>query len=147
MIAFDSDIWTEISAGNPSCVVRAKAIPRDLQHVPIVVAEESLRGWLDFIRKTEARKIKVPLSVAYESLEKAIQQLGLTKLLPYTPAAHDHYHYHYHYHYLRLKSQKLRIGTRDLRIASIALAHGATLITRNRRDFDIVPSLQLEVWN
>ena len=56
-----------------------------------------------------------------------------------TPAAHDHY--------LRLKSQKLRIGTRDLRIASIALAHGATLITRNRRDFDIVPSLQLEVWN
>ena len=139
MIAFDSDIWTEISAGNPSCVVRAKAIPRDLQHVPVVVAEESLRGWLDFIRKTEARKIKVPLSVAYESLEKAIQQLGLTKLLPYTPAAHDHY--------LRLKSQKLRIGTRDLRIASIALAHGATLITRNRRDFDIVPSLQLEVWN
>ena len=139
MIAFDSDIWTEISAGNPSCVVRAKAIPRDLQHVPIVVAEESLRGWLDFIRKTEARKIKVPLSVAYESLEKAIQQLGLTKLLPYTPAAHDHY--------LRLKSQKLRIGTRDLRIASIALAHGATLITRNRRDLNIVPSLQLEVWN
>ena len=139
MIAFDSDIWTEISAGNPSYVVRAKAIPRDLQHVPIVVAEESLRGWLDFIRKTEARKIKVPLSVAYESLEKAIQQLGLTKLLPYTPAAHDHY--------LRLKSQKLRIGTRDLRIASIALAHGATLITRNRRDFDIVPSLKLEVWN
>ena len=139
MIAFDSDIWTEIGAGNPSYVVRAKSIPRDLQHVPIVVAEESLRGWLDFIRKTESGKIKVPLSVAYESLEKAIQQLGLTKLLPYTPEAHAIC--------LRLKSQKLRIGTRDLRIASIAFAHDATLITRNRRDFDIVPSLKLEVWN
>ncbi len=83
--------------------------------------------------------IKVPLSVAYESLEKAIEQLGLTKLLPYTPAAHDHY--------LRLKALKIRIGTRDLRIASIALAHDATLITRNRRDFELVPALSLEVWN
>ena len=136
MIAFDNDIWTEISAGNPSYVERAKLIPRDSQHVPIVVAEESLRAWLDFIRKTEAGKTKVPLSVAYESLEKAIQQLGLTKLLPYTPAAQEHY--------LRLKASKLRVGTRDIRIASIALAHG---VTRNRRDFDIVPSLQLEVWN
>ena len=139
MIAFDSDIWTEISHGDPACLQRVQSIPRESQFVPIVVAEESLRGWLDYIRKAESKKDMAKLCVAYASFEKALHQLGQAKTLPYTPLAHEHY--------LRLKSQKLRIGTRDLRIASIALAHDTTLITRNRRDFDIVPSLQLEVWN
>jgi tRNA(fMet)-specific endonuclease VapC len=34
----------------------------------------------------------------------------------------------------------------DLKIASIALANGATLLTRNTRDFQKVPGLQIENW-
>ena len=137
MIAFDSDIWTEIGNGDPACLERAKSIPREDQCVPIVVAEESLRGWLDCIRKVESGKVKATLSVAYAALDKALHQLGQSKTLPYAPLAHEHY--------LRLKSLKIRIGTRDLRIASIALARDATLISRNRRDYELVPSLKLEV--
>jgi tRNA(fMet)-specific endonuclease VapC len=44
------------------------------------------------------------------------------------------------YHHLR--SQKVRIGTQDLKIASIALANRATLLTRNYRYFAQVPDLQ-----
>ncbi|WP_145287297.1 type II toxin-antitoxin system VapC family toxin [Rosistilla oblonga] len=45
-----------------------------------------------------------------------------------------------------LRSQKIRIGTMDLRIASIANANDLTLLTRNTVDFVRVPSLRFEDW-
>jgi hypothetical protein len=49
-------------------------------------------------------------------------------------------------HYGMLRKQKIRIGTQDLRIASIVLAVNGTLVTRNQRDFAQVPELTLEDW-
>lgn len=46
----------------------------------------------------------------------------------------------------RLRASGIRIGTPDLRIASIALANDAILLTRNVRDFARVPGLQFEDW-
>ena len=46
----------------------------------------------------------------------------------------------------QLKAAKIRIGTMDLRIASIALVHGATLVTANVSDFRKVPGLAVEDW-
>ena len=48
--------------------------------------------------------------------------------------------------YERLLSQKVRIGTQDLRIASIALSQSAVLLTRNSQDFSRVQGLQLDDW-
>jgi tRNA(fMet)-specific endonuclease VapC len=45
---------------------------------------------------------------------------------------------------LERKGQKL--DTHDLLIAATALAHDLTLITRNTRHFQCIPSLRLENW-
>ncbi len=42
--------------------------------------------------------------------------------------------------------ERVRIGTMDLRIASIALARGFTVLTRNLVDFERVPGLAVEDW-
>ena len=46
----------------------------------------------------------------------------------------------------KLKAAKIRVGTMDLRIASIALAHSATLVSANLSDFRLVPGLKVEDW-
>jgi tRNA(fMet)-specific endonuclease VapC len=45
-----------------------------------------------------------------------------------------------------LRQQRVRIGTMDLRIASIALERGHTVLTRNLVDFEKVPGLAAEDW-
>ena len=45
-----------------------------------------------------------------------------------------------------LQKLRLRVGTADLRIAAITLAHNGILITANTRDFEKIPSLELEDW-
>jgi tRNA(fMet)-specific endonuclease VapC len=45
-----------------------------------------------------------------------------------------------------LVKQRCRIGTMDLRIAAITLAHDATLLSRNLKDFRKVPGLKVEDW-
>ena len=46
----------------------------------------------------------------------------------------------------QLRARKTRIGTMDLKIACIALANNAILLTANRRDFTRVPGLRFENW-
>ena len=48
--------------------------------------------------------------------------------------------------YNALLALKLNVGKMDLRIAAIALEAGATVITRNLRDFQRVPELACENW-
>jgi tRNA(fMet)-specific endonuclease VapC len=48
--------------------------------------------------------------------------------------------------YKDLKSQKIRIGSMDLKIASIAISRKAILVSRNLKDFEAVPNLVVNDW-
>ena len=46
----------------------------------------------------------------------------------------------------QLRTQRIRIGGQDLRIAAIALLYSFPVVTGNVRDFSQVPSLNVEDW-
>jgi tRNA(fMet)-specific endonuclease VapC len=138
MIAYDTDVLTDLLYGKPDVVARAAAVPVAEQMVPVVVAEEILRGRLDLVRRAEAGKARMTLEAAYELLRQAFLDLRQMNILPYTADADTHFSL--------WRGQKLKVKTHDLRIAAIAFAHGATLVSRNRRDYELVPGLALELW-
>ena len=69
----------------------------------------------------------------------ALMYFCTIKVLPFDQAAYQQYH--------SLRQQKIRIGTMDLRISSIALSQPGTVVTRNQLDFGRVPSLRLVDWS
>ena len=60
------------------------------------------------------------------------------RLLSYSPAAEGLVQ--------AWRQQKIKVGISDMRIAATCIVHSATLISRNRRDFDLVPGLAVEYW-
>lgn len=138
MMAFDTDVLTEILLGDPIFVARAATIPPHEQAVPVVVIEEIMRGRLQVIRQAEAGRARVSLPRAYDLFEQTLRDIQQVTVLSYTPQADALYR--------QWRHQRIRVGTHDLRIAAICAAHGATLISRNRQDFTRVPGLHVEFW-
>lgn len=139
MIAFDTDVLTDIGDGVQTVLARLAPPPPASLFVPIVVIEEVLRGRLNTIRRAQAGQGPLPLDGAYKYLESSIGDFRRFQILPYTTAAHTLFQ--------AWRAAKIRIGTQDLRIAAVAFAHSATLVTRNARDYQQVPGLALDVWN
>ena len=46
-----------------------------------------------------------------------------------------------------LRRSRVRIGSMDLKIAATVLTKGATLLSRNKSDFERVPGLMLDDWS
>jgi tRNA(fMet)-specific endonuclease VapC len=138
MIAFDTDVLTEILAGNPSYSQRAATIPREEQSVAIVVIEEILRGRLNAIRRAEAGKSPLTIEQAYGWLAQSIRDFQRVRVLPHSAIAEAQFQ--------EWRSQKIRVPTHDLRIAAICVAERAKLVSRNRRDFEAIPGLEVEFW-
>jgi len=138
MIAFDTDVLTEILLGNTAYVGRAAAIPLHEQAVPVIVVEEIMRGRLNIIRQAEAGRASISLARAYELFEDTFADFRGLHILSYTVQTEALYQ--------EWRQQGFRLGTHDLRIAAICVAHSVTLISRNRRDFERVPGLVIEFW-
>lgn len=138
MIAFDTDVLTEVLLGNTAYAERAAAIPLHEQAVPVIVVEEIVRGRLNIIRQAEAGRASISLARAYDLFEDTFADFRRLHILSYTEQAEALYQEWW--------QQGIRLGTHDRRIAAICVVHRATLISRNRRDFERVPGLVAEFW-
>ena len=83
---------------------------------------------------------KDDLLIAQSRLEQDELRLMGFPILGINAAAGDHF--------VQLSKAKgiRKIGRADLLIACIALAHDATLVTRNVKDFAKIPNLKIENW-
>jgi tRNA(fMet)-specific endonuclease VapC len=103
--------------------------------VSAITVEESLRGWLAQIRRIAEPRNQI---AAYQRLTRQVEVFASWLVLPWDDDAADRFD--------SLKSLRQQVGTQDLKIACICLAHDATLLTRNLTDFKSVPGLQVENW-
>ena len=132
----DTDCLTLFQMKNIAMLDRIQRTPPEQLATTIVSAEEQLRGRLLFVRRSENQK---RLSQAYGYLQGTIGFFQNITVLEFTPEAEVIY--------WQLKAQKINPGSRDLRIASIALSLNATVVTRNRKDFQQVPNLKFVDWS
>jgi tRNA(fMet)-specific endonuclease VapC len=100
-----------------------------------ITPEEQMRGWLSAIhgQRDVHRQVKY-----YERLMGLFRFYADWRILPFDDLAADQFK--------SLRSQRIRIATMDLKIASIVLVHDATLLSTNLRDFEKVPLLRVEDW-
>jgi tRNA(fMet)-specific endonuclease VapC len=99
----------------------------------VVSLHEQVVGAHAFLNQA---KSSIGLIKGYELLQRLPHDYLVFTLLPFDSASATIYD--------GLLAQNLRVNTMDLRLASIALAHGITLLTRNHRDFARVPYLRIE---
>jgi tRNA(fMet)-specific endonuclease VapC len=103
--------------------------------LPVVGIEEQLRSWLAVIhRVTDPHQQIGP----YLRLKKVFMHLRDWDIVEWNASAADHF--------ASLKFLRRRIGPQDLKIACIALANDALLLSANLRDFEQVPGLRVESW-
>ena len=67
--------------------MRASAVPLAEQSVPIVVAEEVMRGQLSTIRRAQTGVGRISLEQAYDYFQEALSVLRNLQFLPYTTVA------------------------------------------------------------
>jgi tRNA(fMet)-specific endonuclease VapC len=100
----------------------------------VVTAEEVLRGRLAQVARAADGPTRI---LSYGLLTQAIQLFTQFPIVPYDRSAEDEFQ----------QRRSIRIGSRDLKIASIALANQLIVVTRNRRHFGLVPGLTIEDWS
>ena len=138
MIILDSDHVSVVLESRHS--LRPRLLARldqafDDVALPIVTAEEQLRGWLAQInRQRDIRRQIVPYSRLVELL-KFMEGWTILNWNDETASWFEH-----------LRAARVRIGTQDLKIASITLANNGLLLSANLRDFEKVPGLNVEDW-
>ncbi|MEL0588480.1 MAG: type II toxin-antitoxin system VapC family toxin [Planktothrix rubescens PR222] len=101
----------------------------------IITYEEQTRGWLSYIAKQSSMDSQI---IAYQELEKHLNNYRSIPVIGYDQNS-------------AIKFKELRkiykkLGSMDLKIASICITHQAFLLTRNLKDYGQILELNAEDW-
>ena len=137
-VVLDTDHLTLLQRQGPEAhhiLTRLDQLAPDDIATTIVSVHEQFQGWLAYLNK--ARKAE-QIVRAYRELDVLRRSFQRMNVLVFDEAAQAVFS--------SLRARCRRLGTLDLRIASIALATGSLLLSRNLRDFQQVPELTVEDW-
>ncbi len=132
----DTDMLSLFLHGDALVSQHVGTVGPDELAVTIITVEEVLTGWYAEIRR--ARRDD-QLVRAYAALQQAVEFFRCVRILPFDLHAVRRFQ--------DLRTQHRRLGTNDLRIASITIEHFGIVVTRNRRDFEQVRELEVEDWS
>jgi tRNA(fMet)-specific endonuclease VapC len=104
-------------------------------YASIVSFQEQVRGWNAYLNSAKTSESVVR---AFAMFEGILQDFSSMQIMPFDETAAEVFE--------SLRQQRVRVGTMDLRIASIAIAKGLILLSRNLSDFHLVPGLSVEDW-
>ena len=139
MYIFDTDHLSVLQRARGSdyekLITRLADSDQSLFFTTIVSFLEQINGWTKYIKNSIQSGRTV---TGYFRLEKILEDFSKAQVLPFSTAAAEIFD--------ELKSQKVRVATMDLRIASIAIANQMTLLTRNSVDFERIPNASIEEW-
>ncbi|MDB5309515.1 MAG: hypothetical protein JWO38_3717 [Gemmataceae bacterium] len=105
--------------------------------ISLITRIEVLRGRFDAVLKASDG---VVLERAQAALRLTETFLAEFRVLPFDAAAGSEFDR------LREDKRARKAGRNDLLIACITLAHDATLVTRNTKDFANIPGVKFENW-
>jgi tRNA(fMet)-specific endonuclease VapC len=137
MYLLDTDTLTHLHAGNPNVINRLESLQDEEVAITIVTKIEILRGRIDYLLKAFSGRDLLKAQELFGRSETLLHQLPVILIDPNAANQFDR---------LQGISKFRKIGRADLLVASIALAHQATLVTRNLRHFRKIPHLLLENW-
>lgn len=136
LYVLDTDIPSLYQLGNANVCRRvAQHQPNELA-VSIITVEEQLSGWYTLRRRVKDRS---QIARVYQRFTDNVRFLANVQVMSLSESAIGRYD--------ELSRLKLGVRANDLRIAATALELPATVVTRNRIDFDRVPGLQVEDWS
>ncbi len=132
----DTEHLSLYAAGHPMVRFRVDAQPPGEVCTCPTTAEEAVRGRLAMIARF---RFGLNLINAYRWFVDSLNILRQFPIISYESVSDAHFQ--------RLDTMRLRIGTLDVRIGAVALAHGLTVLTRNKRDFGKIPGLRFADWS
>ena len=135
MNLLDSDTLTLLAGGHPRVVERVLGAP-DAVATTVISRIEIFRGRFDFVMKAADGQ---QLQRAQKWLDQSEAELRKLIVVPIDETAAGQFDH------LRAHKQLRKIGRAEL-IACIAIANQATLVSRNLKDFRLVPNLKVENW-
>ena len=125
----------ENSARCERLTLRMRAHADEMFGAPVVAIEEELRGWMALLARAREPARQVG---AYQRLAATVEFFAGWIIVGFDDAAAAQF--------AHLRRLGVRIGSMDLKIASIALVQNVTLLTANTADFNAVPGLRFENW-
>jgi tRNA(fMet)-specific endonuclease VapC len=136
LFILDTDHVTLYARGHPEVTPRVDVRPPDEVGVAVITVEEQLAGWYAQIRRAKKDDQRAR---AYQGLFDVTKLIKKFRVVPFTLLAIQRSQ--------ELRKSLPRCGRLDLAIAAIVLQVDATLVTRNRSDFEQVPGLRIEDWS